>query len=89
MLNHDVTGVRPVDIHAHFFPQAYLDVLAEEGPRFNVEYRASDEGFYIKTDARFQAAGFWRRNIRASSRSQRQEPKRRFRALAKRPSKNR
>ncbi len=54
MLNHDVTGVRPVDIHAHFFPQAYLDVLAEEGPRFNVEYRAAEEGFYIKTDARFQ-----------------------------------
>ena len=47
-------GVRPVDIHAHFFPQAYLDVLAEEGPRFNVEYRAAEEGFYIKTDARAQ-----------------------------------
>ena len=54
MLNHDVSGVRPVDIHAHFFPQAYLDVLAEEGPRFNVEYRVADEGFYIKTEARFQ-----------------------------------
>src|SRR6266404_3980457 len=54
MLNHDVTGVRPVDIHAHFFPQAYLDVLAEERARFNVEYRAAEEGFYIKTDVRFQ-----------------------------------
>jgi hypothetical protein len=54
MLNHDVAGVRSVDIHAHFFPQAYLDVLAEEGPRFNVEYRAADEGFYIKTEVRFQ-----------------------------------
>jgi len=50
----DVTGVRPVDIHAHFFPQSYLDVLAEEGPRFDVEYRAAAEGFYIKTEARFQ-----------------------------------
>ena len=48
-------GVRPVDIHAHFFPQAYLDVLAEEGPRFHVEYRAAEEGFYIKTDARARA----------------------------------
>jgi len=48
------TGVRPVDIHAHFFPQAYLDVIAEEGARFGVEYRAAEEGFYIKTDARFQ-----------------------------------
>jgi hypothetical protein len=50
MSNHDVPGVRPVDIHTHYFPQAYLDVLAEEGPRFNVEYRASEEGFYIKTE---------------------------------------
>ena len=53
-MNHDVTGVRPIDIHAHYFPQAYLDVLAEEGPRFNVEYRAVEEGFYIKTEVRFQ-----------------------------------
>jgi len=45
MPNPDVTGVRPVDIHAHYFPQAYLDVLAQEGPRFNVEYRAAEEGF--------------------------------------------
>jgi aminocarboxymuconate-semialdehyde decarboxylase len=54
MPNHHVTGVRPVDVHAHFFPQAYLDVLAQEGPPFNVEYREAEEGFYIKTDARFQ-----------------------------------
>src|SRR6202171_3332981 len=54
MPNHDVSRVRPVDIHAHFFPQAYLDVLAQEGPRFNVEYRAAEEGFYIKTETRFQ-----------------------------------
>ena len=47
-------NVAPVDIHAHFFPQEYLDVLAEEGPRFNVEYRSAPEGFYIKTDARAQ-----------------------------------
>src|SRR6202022_1328031 len=55
MPNDQVPGVRPVDIHAHFFPQAYLDVLAEEGPRLNAEYRAAEEGFYNKTDARFQA----------------------------------
>lgn len=54
MPNDDVAGVRPIDIHAHFFPQAYLDVLAEQGPRFGVEYRAAEEGFYIKTDVRFQ-----------------------------------
>jgi aminocarboxymuconate-semialdehyde decarboxylase len=54
MPDNNGAGVRPVDIHAHFFPQAYLDVIAEEGPRFDVEYRAAEEGFYIKTDARFQ-----------------------------------
>src|ERR1019366_2954044 len=54
MPNGDVAGVRPVDIHAHFFPQAYLDVLAEYGPKFGVEYRAAEEGFYIKTEVRFQ-----------------------------------
>jgi aminocarboxymuconate-semialdehyde decarboxylase len=54
MPNNDAAEVRPVDIHAHFFPQAYLDVLAEDGPRFGVEYRADEEGFYIKTDVRFQ-----------------------------------
>jgi aminocarboxymuconate-semialdehyde decarboxylase len=54
MPNADASGVRPVDIHAHYFPQAYLDVLAEDGPRFGVEYRAAEEGFYIKTDVRFQ-----------------------------------
>jgi len=50
----DVTGVRPSIFTRIFFPQAYLDVLAEEGPRFNVEYRAEQEGFYIKTETRFQ-----------------------------------
>src|SRR6202051_2199936 len=53
-MKHDLTGVRTVDIHAHLLPQTYRDVLAEEGPPFNVEYRAADEGFYIKTDVRFQ-----------------------------------
>jgi aminocarboxymuconate-semialdehyde decarboxylase len=54
MPSHDMSGMRPVDIHAHFFPQEYLDLLAEDGPRFNVEYRAAEEGFYIKTESRFQ-----------------------------------
>jgi aminocarboxymuconate-semialdehyde decarboxylase len=53
-MNNDVPSVRTIDIHAHFFPQTYLNVLAEEGPRFNVEYRAAEEGFYIKTEVRFQ-----------------------------------
>jgi aminocarboxymuconate-semialdehyde decarboxylase len=54
MPNDSVTALGPIDIHAHFFPQAYLDVIAEDGPRFNVEYRAAEEGFYIKTEVRFQ-----------------------------------
>ena len=54
MPNNEGNGVRAIDVHAHFFPQEYLDVLAEEGPRFQVEYRAAPEGFYIKTEARFQ-----------------------------------
>jgi hypothetical protein len=40
-------------------------VLAEEGLRFNVEYRAAEEGFYIKTEARFppcNEAGFAERS---------------------------
>lgn len=53
-MKHDLAGVRTVDIHAHYFPQTYLDVLAVDGPRFNVEYRGAQEGFYIKTEARFQ-----------------------------------
>jgi aminocarboxymuconate-semialdehyde decarboxylase len=54
MPNDSVATWGPIDIHAHFYPQAYLDVLAKEGPRFNVEYRAAEEGFYIKTEVRFQ-----------------------------------
>src|SRR5258708_11670332 len=54
LANHDGAGGDRVDSHAPYFPQADLDVLAEEGPRFNVEYRASEEGFYIKTEVRFQ-----------------------------------
>ncbi|HET6143326.1 MAG TPA: amidohydrolase family protein [Candidatus Acidoferrales bacterium] len=54
MPNDESKYVRPVDVHAHFFPQAYLDVLAEYGPKFGVEYRAAEEGFYIKTEVRFQ-----------------------------------
>src|ERR1700682_6779942 len=54
MRNGSATVAGPIDIHAHFFPQSYLDVLAEDGPRFDVEYRAAEEGIYIKTDARFQ-----------------------------------
>jgi len=53
--NHDVPGVHPVDIHTHYFPRKLLLTSSrKKGPRFNVEYRASEEGFYIKTEVSFQ-----------------------------------
>jgi len=48
-------GVRAIDIHAHYFPQAYLDLFNEEDKRFNSEYRMTSEGFYFKTPS--QASG--------------------------------
>jgi aminocarboxymuconate-semialdehyde decarboxylase len=43
--------VRAVDIHAHYLPEAYLNVFNEDGKRFNAEYRMTDKGFYYKTPA--------------------------------------
>ena len=45
------TGARAVDIHAHYLPEAYLDVLNEDGKRFNAKYRMTDKGFYYETPA--------------------------------------
>jgi aminocarboxymuconate-semialdehyde decarboxylase len=42
-------AVRAIDIHAHYFPQAYLDLLNDEDRRFNSEFHMTDEGFYLKT----------------------------------------
>jgi aminocarboxymuconate-semialdehyde decarboxylase len=42
---------RPIDIHAHYYPQPYLDLLAEEGKRFKADYRMTGEGFYLNTPA--------------------------------------
>src|SRR5690242_13434312 len=43
------TGGRAVDIHAHFFPQAYLDVVTEEGARFGASYRVEGGNLFIKS----------------------------------------
>src|ERR1700722_2549441 len=40
-----------IDIHAHYFPEAYLDLVAGEGKRFDAEYHMTDKGFFIKTPA--------------------------------------
>jgi aminocarboxymuconate-semialdehyde decarboxylase len=44
-------GVRAIDIHAHYFPQVYLDLVADEGKRFNASYNMTEKGWYIKTPA--------------------------------------
>ena len=40
-------GARAIDIHAHYYPQAYLDVLGEQGKQYNLDYRAAPDGFFI------------------------------------------
>jgi len=45
------TGARAIDIHAHYFPQTYLDLFNTEGQRYNAEFRMTDQGFFFKTPA--------------------------------------
>ena len=42
-------GTQVIDIHSHYFPQTYLDLVADEGKRFNASYNMTDKGWYIKT----------------------------------------
>ena len=42
-------GVRAIDIHAHYFPQAYFDLFNSEGRRFNAEFRSTEQGFFFTT----------------------------------------
>src|SRR5579864_7067895 len=44
-------SVRAIDIHAHYFPQAYLDLFNAEGQRYNAEFRMTEQGFFFKTPA--------------------------------------
>jgi aminocarboxymuconate-semialdehyde decarboxylase len=41
-----------IDIHAHYFPETYLNVFNEDGKRFNAEYRMTEKGFYYKCPIR-------------------------------------
>jgi aminocarboxymuconate-semialdehyde decarboxylase len=43
------SGVRAIDIHAHYYPQAYLDLFNTEDRRFNAEFRMTEQGFFFKT----------------------------------------
>src|ERR1700694_3900187 len=42
-------GVRAIDIHAHYYPQAYFDLFNTQDRRFNSEFRMTAEGFFFKT----------------------------------------
>jgi aminocarboxymuconate-semialdehyde decarboxylase len=43
--------VRVIDIHAHYFPESYLDLVATDGKRFDAAYYTTDKGWFIKTPA--------------------------------------
>jgi aminocarboxymuconate-semialdehyde decarboxylase len=45
------SGARPVDIHAHYYGPDYLDLLKNEGPRFNASFTQDATGFSFKTPA--------------------------------------
>ena len=45
------TAARAIDIHAHYFPQAYFDLFNSEGQRYNAEFRMTEKGFTFKTPA--------------------------------------
>ena len=44
-------GVPAIDIHAHYFPQGYFDVMNAAGARFNGEFRTDGQTFSFKTPA--------------------------------------
>lgn len=44
-------GVPAIDIHAHYFPQSYFDVMNAEGGRFNAEFKTDGQTFTFKTPA--------------------------------------
>jgi aminocarboxymuconate-semialdehyde decarboxylase len=43
------SGVRAIDIHAHYYPQAYFDLFNTEGQRYSAEFRMTEQGFFFKT----------------------------------------
>jgi aminocarboxymuconate-semialdehyde decarboxylase len=40
-------GQRVIDIHAHYFPESYLELIAKEGERYGATYRQAPEGWYL------------------------------------------
>jgi aminocarboxymuconate-semialdehyde decarboxylase len=45
----EVPGIRPIDIHAHYFPETFLNLIVEEGKPFKASYRRTEKGFLIET----------------------------------------
>ena len=37
-----------IDIHAHYYPQAYLDVIGSDGKVFGGEYRQTQDGYFLR-----------------------------------------
>src|SRR5579863_1288987 len=42
---------RTIDIHAHYFPEAYLDLVNAEGKRYDASWHMTEQGWFIKTPA--------------------------------------
>lgn len=47
----DPAGTQAVDIHAHYFPETYLNLFNEDGARFGAESHITPQGFYFKVPA--------------------------------------
>ena len=46
-----VADTHAVDIHAHYFPENYLNLFNEDGARFGAESHITSHGFYFKVPA--------------------------------------
>jgi aminocarboxymuconate-semialdehyde decarboxylase len=42
---------RVIDIHAHYFPETYLDLVNAEGKRYDASWHMTEKGWFIKTPA--------------------------------------
>jgi aminocarboxymuconate-semialdehyde decarboxylase len=49
--NDHPSKARVIDIHAHYFPHSFLDIVATDGKKFDAAYYTTDKGWFIKTPA--------------------------------------
>jgi aminocarboxymuconate-semialdehyde decarboxylase len=45
------SDIRVIDIHAHYYPQAYFDLFLTEGQRLHAEFRMTEQGFFFRTSS--------------------------------------